>query len=412
MKKKIMIFCDFYLPSYKSGGGMWTVVNLADRFCHLYDFYIVTRNYDSKGDKKPYTTVKADEWNQTGNAKAFYFSAKNLNRNVFAKLVNEIKPDVFFLNSVFATPVIKFLVARRSEMFDDAPLILAPCGELSAEALALKSLKKRVFLKYAQSVNLYRNVIWKASGETEKEEITKIFGRDTEILIAPDLTPKTILPEYVPDWKLYKEKGVVKFVFVSRIVRKKNIHFFLERLREIKSGNIEFKIIGPPEDADYVRECLAVTETLPKNISVSFTGAFSYGETLEKLAESHFFVLPTLNENFGYVCIESLAAGSPLLISDRTVWNDVERHNAGWEIPLEDVVGWNERIEFCLNMNNSEYKIMSQAAREYAIDWLAKPELTEATAKVLRRAVEVKSGESNVVNNRNNENAKKVAGKL
>lgn len=49
-------------------------------------------------------------------------------------------------------------------------------------------------------------------------------------------------------------------------------------------------------------------------------------------------------------------------------------------------------------MNDSEYKIISLAAREYAAEWLAKPKLTEAAAKVLRRAVEVKSGESDFVN--------------
>ena len=397
------MFCDFYLPSYKSGGGMWTVVNLVDRFCHLYDFFIVSRNYDSKGDKKSYTTVRTDEWNQTGNAQVFYFSPKNLNRSLFAKLVNEIKPDVFFLNSAFATPVIKFLMARRNQMFADAPLILAPCGELSAEALALKPLKKKIFLHYAKSVNLYRNIIWKASGEAEKVEINEVIGRDTEIWIAPDLTPKTILPDYTPDWKPYKDKGSVKFVFLSRIVRKKNIHFFLERLREIKSGKIEFQIIGPPEDADYLVECQTIVKTLPKNISVSFTGAFPYREALEKIAESHFFVLPTLNENFGYVCIEALAAGSPLLISDRTVWNDVQKHNAGWRIPLEDVSGWNKRVEFCLNMNDSEYKKMSQSAREYSTEWLAKPEFTEDTTKVLERAFK------NITNkNRNNINEKKA----
>lgn len=393
-----MIFCDFYLPGYKSGGGMWTIVNLVERFCHLYDFYIVTRNYDSKGDKKPYTDVKTDEWNQIGNARVYYFSPKNLTRNYFAKLVSGVKPDVFFLNSVFATPVIKFLTARRSGMFDDAPLIVAPCGELSAEALALKSLKKRVFLRYAKSVNLYRNVIWKASGEAEREEIAKIFGESSEIWIAPDLTPKTILPEFAPDWKPSKKKGAVKFVFVSRIVRKKNIHFFLERLREIKSGEIEFNIIGPPEDADYVRECRTLAATLPKNVSVSFAGAYSYRETLEKLAESHFFVLPTLNENFGYVCIESLAAGTPLLISDRTVWSDAQNHNAGWEIPLEDVSGWKNRIQFCLDMDDNEYKIMSEAARRYSIEWLANPQLTEATAKVLQRAFEINGDKSMIKN--------------
>ena len=42
MKPKILVFCDFYLPGFKSGGGMWTVVNLVDRFHDRFDFFIVT----------------------------------------------------------------------------------------------------------------------------------------------------------------------------------------------------------------------------------------------------------------------------------------------------------------------------------------------------------------------------------
>lgn len=365
---------------------MWTVVNLVDRFCHQYDFYIVTRNYDSKGDKKPYTTVNTNEWNRIGNADVYYFSPKNLSRSVFAGLINEIKPDVFFLNSAFATPVIKFLMARRNKTIADIPLILAPCGEFTPAGLALKPLKKKIFLQYAKSVNLYRDSIWKASSQAEKNEIKEVIGRDAEVWIAPDLTPKTILPDYAPELKLFKEKGSVKFVFLSRIVRKKNIHFFLERLRDIKSGKVEFTIIGPPEDSDYVRQCQTITKTLPENISITFTGAFPYREALQKICENHFFVLPTLNENFGYVCIEALAAGCPLLLSDGTIWGDVQNLNAGWCIPLGDISGWVDKIKNCLNMDDSEYKRMSAAARNYSLKWIAEQTYAEETAKILDRA--------------------------
>ncbi|MCU1288422.1 MAG: hypothetical protein JWN60_651 [Acidobacteria bacterium] len=388
MRKRVLVFCDYYLPSYKSGGGMWTVVNLVERFCDRYDFFIVARNYDSKTDKNPFTTVKTDEWNQTGSAKVFYFSPKNLKGGLFATLAAEVKPDAIFLNSVFATPVIKFLMLRRNGKIADIPVILAPCGELSAEALSLKPLKKQAFLKTAKLINLHRNIIWKASGEAEKEEVKRVIGKGVEILVAPDLTPKTILPEYSQSQKLFKEKGQAKFVFCSRIVRKKNIRFFLERLREINSGKIVLTIVGPPEDADYAWECEKISKTLPPNISVIFAGAFPYQQALKKVFESHFFVLPTLNENFGYVCIEALAAGCPLLLSDRTVWSDLENYNAGWQLPLEEAENWVGKIKDCVEMDNSEYQKMSSAARNYSIEWLAKPGHEKETGAVLERATE------------------------
>lgn len=382
-----MIFCDFYLPSYKSGGGMWTIVNLVDSFCDRYDFFVVTRNYDSKGDRQKYTSVNTDEWNRTGNAKVFYFSKNNLTHGKFAKLVNEIKPDAFFLNSAFAAPVIKFLSARRKKMFADKPVILATCGEFSAGALANKTLKKKLFLRYAKTIGLYEKVIWKASSEIEKSEIQNVIGGESEILIAPDLTPRRILPEYDFSWKPPKRENAAKFVFLSRIVRKKNIKFFLECLREINAGEIEFEILGPAEDVDYWRECESVIEKMPPNVKIKISGAFPYETALRKMSENHFFVLPTLSENFGYVCLEALAAGCPLLLSDQTVWNEIEKKNAGWEIALDQRAQWISRIEKCLAMNQNEYRKMAVAARQYSLEWLAQSDLKNATAQILERAL-------------------------
>ena len=382
-----MIFCDFYLPSFKSGGGMWTIVNLIDSFCKEYDFFVVTRNYDSKGDRRKYTSVETDEWNQTGNAKVFYFSKANLTQRKFAALVNEIKPDAFFLNSAFATPIIKFLSARRKKMFENKPVILANCGEFSAGALSGKSLKKKLFLRYAKTVGLYENIIWKASSEIEKKEIENVIGANIEVWVAPDLTPKAILPEFQPEWKPVKIVNEVKFTFLSRIVRKKNVKFFLECLREINSGKIEFEIIGPAEDEEYWRECEAVIQKLPENVGVSAPGAFPYQEALKKVCESHFFVLPTLSENFGYVCLEALAAGCPLLLSDQTVWHDIAKKNIGWEMPLEKTEEWIAAIKKCLAMNQTDYDRMAQAARRFSLDWLARTENRTATEEILERAL-------------------------
>lgn len=383
-----MVFCDFYLPGFKSGGGMWTVVNLVDRFHDQYDFFIVTRNYDSKGDKKPFDSVKTDGWNDVQNARVFYFADGTLTAKKAASLINEIKPDAFFLNSALSLPVFKMLTARRKGLIGDIPVILAPCGEMAKGALSVKPLKKKVFLNYADLVDLYKGVIWKASFESEADEIRDVMGKDVEVMVAPDLVPRSIIPDYSQDWKPVKEKGSVRFVFISRLVPKKNISYFLERLRDIKEGNVTFDIVGPLEDEAYWRQCQAIIAELPPNITVNVTGAFpDQKDALRRVCESHFFAMPTLNENFGYVFIEGLAAGCPLLISDRTVWTDVDEKGVGWRIPLEEPERYIEQINACIAMENDEYSAMSIRSRQYAVDWLAKPEINEATARVLARAL-------------------------
>src|SRR5687767_9490583 len=175
-RKKIMIFCDYYLPGFKSGGGMWTVVNLVDRFKDDYDFYIVTRNHDGKADRKPYADVMTGEWNSVGSAQVFYLTWKNLTVGFFATLLRKIKPDIVFLNSVFSKPSINFLRTRKKREFSDIPVIVSPCGELNPATLKLKAAKKGLFLKYAKMTGLYRGVLWRASFDLDADEIRSAIG--------------------------------------------------------------------------------------------------------------------------------------------------------------------------------------------------------------------------------------------
>ena len=386
-KTRIMVFCDFYLPSKQSGGGMWTVVNLVSRFCDRFDFFIVTRNYDSKSDKQPYNSVRTGEWNDVDGAKVYYATPRSLTRFKAAALVNEVCPDLVFLNSVLSLPVLKYLFARRQNLVPRIPMIVAPCGELSPAALGLKPLKKKAFLSFAKAVGLFGNAIWKATNEVEKQEIFDYAGTAIEIFCAPDLAPEMVYPDYDQDLKPPKSSGMAKFSFLSRLTRKKNLHYFLERLRAIDKGRVEVDVIGPLEDRAYYKECMAIANELTDTISVRFLGPFSNQEALTRVLESHFFVLPTLNENFGYVMLEGLAVGCPLLISDKTIWSEIVAENAGWAIPLENTAEWIEAINCCIAMDQEEYRRMSERAVRFANAWISDPSAEMAMADIIDYAL-------------------------
>ena len=165
----------------------------------------------------------------------------------------------------------------------------------------------------------------------------------------------------------------------------------MERLKQVESGEITLDIIGPVDDEAYWQKCKAAIAGMPKNVSVKAHGAFPNNEALRRMAESHFFAMPTLNENFGYVFIEALAAGCPILISDNTVWTDVDESQVGWQIPLSEPERFTRKIKDCVEMDNAEYLRMSANARKYAEDWLSRGEINEATARVLSRALEGRS---------------------
>ena len=110
----------------------------------------------------------------------------------------------------------------------------------------------------------------------------------------------------------------------------------LELLRNVKDGDIFLELIGPVEDERYWEQCKSIIRELPQNIHVTPTGGLRQPEVLNHLEQSHFFVLPTLHENFGYVFVEALAAGCPILISENTVWDEIEQKRIGWIAPLDE----------------------------------------------------------------------------
>jgi len=384
--KKILILCDYYLPGYKSGGGMRTVVNMVDRLKNKYDFFIITRDHDGKLDRQQYTSVNINQWNDVRGAKVFYLSKDKLKISKLHELISNVNPNVIYSNSYFATLTLYFLILKRLKVIKQINIILAPCGELSGGALQLNSAKKTAFIQLANLSNLFRNIIWKASSELEKAEIELVKGSGGEIYIAPDMLPRTIFEDYNSNIKPQKSSGEVKMIFLSRFMKKKNFKWLLENLSVIK-GRLEIDVYGPLEDARYWSQCQRIIETFPQNIKIQAKGPVPHEEVLATLAKYHFFIMPTLGENFGHIFLESLAAGCPLIISDRTPWLNLEERNIGWDLSLDEPDRWVETLNLCINLDQSGYSKLSNNARNFAITVLNDKKYEEDTLTVLERGL-------------------------
>lgn len=387
MKKQILIFSDYYLPGYKGGGGMRSMVNLVERFRDRYDFRVVTRNHDGRNDRRPYSEVITGEWNSVAGADVFYLAPRQITPRFIRNLIASSDADLLLLNSVFSTLAIIVLLARRFGLQPNVPVILAPCGELMPPALALKPFKKKLYLAAASWFGLYAGVIWKASHSSESDEIGRFAGPNAKIFIAPDQLPKQSAPDLPVSHKPKKQEGSLKCIFYSRIVKKKNLDYFLRVLENIRDGKITLDIVGPVEEKQYWADCRKLINRLPSNITVNITGAVSYQSGLNKLYEAHIFVLPTLSENFGYVVIEAMSAGCVLLISDRTPWNMIEEEGIGSSIPLEDPSRWESAVKSLIKMGDDEFRSISENAAFFANHLLNDPAIENATKILLEIAL-------------------------
>jgi glycosyltransferase involved in cell wall biosynthesis len=388
-KPKILVICNYYLPGYKRGGSLRTIVNMVDRLKNRFDFWIVTRDHD--GDNIQYKNVKINDWNDVRGAKVFYLSKKNVKISKIRELIIETKPDSVYLNSVFSPLSIFVLTLRRLSLIPKLNIILAPEGEISDGALKIKPKKKKIFLKLAKNLGLHENLIWKTASEFEKHESELIKGSGGEVFVAPNLPARQMfLEDYNQSLKPQKHIGEAKMVFLSRFMRKKNFNWLLNLLDQVK-GNLQIDIYGNLEDKDYWQETRQIIKNLPENIKIEYKGLLPYEEVLNKLFEYHFFILPTLSENFGHVFIEALSAGCPLIISDRTPWINLEEKRIGWGLPLEKPEQWINLINYCLNIDNKSYSEFSSNARKFAVDWLSDTNVEENTLRVLERSLGITS---------------------
>jgi len=384
-KPKILVLLGCYLPGFRSGGPVRTISCMVEALAPNFDFHIVTLNHDS-GTTEIYDTVKTGVWNQVGSAQVYYIPKWSL--SLVQKIAKELHPDLIYLNGFFATSSIHGLLARKLGMLPSVPIILATRGDLAGGALGLKTPKKRAFMSIVRRFNLYSDLHWHASSEREKSEMLaqlKTFGvTSDQVTAAPDLGSGYAFSASVRPTKF---PGSAKFVTLSRITRMKNLPFTLDLLSEL-NGDISLDIFGPVEDQKLWSECQVKIASLPPNVTVNYHGAVAPERVLEEMFQRHFFILPTLGENYGHVIVEAASSGCPVVISDRTQWTGLEQKNAGWDISLEDRARWKSVLQQCIDMSSEQYQSMAESASRFGQAVMNSQENLQANVDLFRRALQ------------------------
>ena len=256
-------------------------------------------------------------------------------------------------------------------------IVLAPRGMLSKGSLSIKFWKKKLFLSLFRFLSLHTKIIFHATSAKEKDDIVRVFGLETKIFQANNVINKP------GELKSKKEKGekFVNLVSIARISPVKNILYLLELIKNSQC-EIKLSIYGSTNDIVYYDKCLSFIKKNKLENRVIIQGEVPHKEIENILAGSHFFILPSLGENFGYAIYEALAVGIPVIISNKTHWRDLEEKKAGWDISLEQLDKFVEVINTCAAMDEVEYNEWSQGAYNYARNYYENNDPTQAYLKL------------------------------
>lgn len=148
---------------------------------------------------------------------------------------------------------------------------------------------------------------------------------------------------FVPSARETPTRKGTSFVFVGATSRVKGFDLLLEAFAQVHQAEPETRllIIGPSGDA------ASLLDPQPP-AGVAILGPLPQAELAVRLMGADCLVLPSRNESFGMVVPEALAAGLPVLVSDRVGAADLVREGkTGWVVPAGNAAALAKRMSWC-----------------------------------------------------------------
>ena len=154
-------------------------------------------------------------------------------------------------------------------------------------------------------------------------------------------------------------------LFLGRLHPKKGCGMLLEALP--RSPDVETPVslvLAGPDQVGWERHLRARATQLGAASQVIFAGMLTGDMKQSALANADALILPSHQENFGMAVVEALAAGLPVLISDRVnIWREIDSDNAGY-VASDDLTGTTRLIERWMATPVAERETMRANARK------------------------------------------------
>jgi glycosyltransferase involved in cell wall biosynthesis len=257
----------------------------------------------------------------------YFFERKGLSRYKFSfgltKWIsrNVAKYDLLHVHAVFSysTAVAAFF-ARRHRI----PYVMLPHGMLAPWPMRNKRLRKMIYFKLIEENNLERAA---AIHFTAEEEMRISVRRGDSNFVLPYIV------DLSDEGNVIQSTGgsILRVLYLSRFDPKKGIEILIGALSRLVGDGVQCELIlagdGEPEFAEKIKQ---MVQTHGLSSITRFTGFVEGAEKSKLLRSANLFVLPSYGENFGIAVTEAMAAGLPVVISDRVnIHNEIRDAGAG-----------------------------------------------------------------------------------
>lgn len=312
-----------YKPAYIYGGPTMSVSKLSEEMAKTgctVEVFTTTANGPAELPVTPGEQVDLD------GVKVIYFTRitkdhSHFSPSLFKKLWKDARQfDVIHIHAWWnLVSVFSCWLALKRGM----PVVVSPRGTLSAYSFTNKnSLPKKIMHSWLGKSLLKRSYIHTTS-EREKAAMEALIS-SKKVFNIPNFI---VLPEHIPA-EPPKQGDKLRLIFFSRIEEKKGLEILLNALTHVIVP-YHLTIAGDGNPA-YVNSLKTLADKNELTGHISWIG-FQKNNKFSMLQKHDLMVLPSYDENFGNVVIESLSIGTAVLLSKFVGLADyVQKNDLGW----------------------------------------------------------------------------------
>ena len=242
--------------------------------------------------------------------------------------------------------------------------VISPRGMFSSYSFTHNNnpFKKKIFFDFLTKTVLKKQV-FHATAYSEQLEIQNLFGHKTEVFTLPNLLNFPNLS--VSSIETHTNSKEIQLLFISRVDKKKGIEILLKSIQELKQLSIAVRliIIGSGNEI-YQNELKELCNFYKIADLIIWKGSVEWNEKFNDILNANLLILPSYNENFANIILESLYAGRPVIVSKYVGLSDyVSKHKMGWVIDTIPSDITNSIVDYMKNIDHWEHKAIEMNNR-------------------------------------------------
>jgi glycosyltransferase involved in cell wall biosynthesis len=319
---KILQINASYKPAYIYGGPTMSVAKLSEQLANAGNEVMV---FTTTANGKAELDIIPDKATIVDGVSVIYFKRITKDHSHFSPaLLIKLWKDVrgFDIVHIHAWWNLVSVLSAFIALARKVPVVISPRGTLSNYSFKNKNSTIKSLIHNLLGKNLLRRSYLHATSAAEEKALLNIVKPAGIFDIANFV--KIVQP--APSKKL--SGPVLKLLFLSRIEEKKGLDILLHALPGV---NVPYHLtIAGDGDENYISVLKNIAHYNHSENNISWIG-FQNENKFDVFTDHHLLVLPSYNENFGNVVIESLSAGTPVLISEHVGLAEyVTKNNLGW----------------------------------------------------------------------------------